>query len=193
MVKAEVSRRANVNGETVELRFRRSLSRLLDAGLNVAQSHQRSRREHPALAHPAAERLAQAARAPDEGVGAHQHRPDWRTHALAQAHAHRVRGRDQPVHGHPQRHCRIEDARAVYVQRDVVLAADEADGVRVLRREHAAAGFVVRVLQADEAGHREVVVVWTDSRLDLRRARGGVGEARRRKMKCGESEMMMCF
>ncbi len=82
---------------------------------------------------------------------------------------------------HAARHVRVPDARPVQVQLEVVAVAERAHGADALERVHDAAAVVVRVLETDDAGRREVhVVVVMDEPIHVvgvERAVGGVEAA----------------
>ena len=131
--------------------------------------------EDAGLAHAAAEHLATPVRRVDERLGAGDERADRRAEPLRQADAHGVERRGQLGERHPGGDVRVPQAGAVEVQGELVGARDLGDLEDVALREDAAAAAVVRVLDGDERGGREVVVVRVDGGGDV----GGGEEAAR--------------
>ena len=126
------------------------------------------------LAHAAAEHLAVAPRLGDELLRAAEHGADRAAQALREAERDRVAVRREAGDRDAELHGGVEDARAVDVHGQAVLVGDVADGGEVFFVEDGAAGAVVRVLDADEAGARVVLVVRSDRAADGCRDRGGL-------------------
>ena len=140
---------------------------LLQPPDHLGQREDARRRDDARLAHAAAEDLPHPPGAVDERRRAADHRPDRRGEPFRQAELHR-RDVPRPVGDRPAgRDRRVEQPRAVEVNRQVVAGGDGRDRREVLGRQNRAAAPVVRVLEADHAGRRVVVeVVVVRGRLD---------------------------
>ena len=84
-------------------------------------------RDHPGLAHLAAEPGAVLARFVDVRAAATEQRADRRAEALRQAEHHRVAPVEQRRGRHPERDRRVPEARAVAVHGDAVGTRDRGD------------------------------------------------------------------
>jgi hypothetical protein len=139
------------------------------------QRHDPGRRDHPHLAHPAAEQLSRAVRLGDKVlVPAHQ-RADRRAQAFGQAERYGVGRPGQVRRRNVLRNGRVENSRAVDVEPQPVLLRQRRDGPGVVRRERHPAAVVMRVLDAHQAGDRVVLIGRANGGSDRLQGQGAVG------------------
>ena len=142
----------------------------------VGQGDQPGRREDPGLAHPAADQLAGAARAPDDVAPADDDRADRAGEPLRQAERDGVGRIGQVRRADALGHDRVPEPGAVEVERDAVVVGDRGDLPGVLGGQRLAHRVGVGVLDGDEAGDRLVRVVRVaEGGLDLVRVDRPVG------------------
>src|SRR6185437_12045276 len=95
----------------------------------------------------------------DEVALSTQHGTHGCAESLREAQRHRVEVTADRGDGDPEFHRGIESARAIQVQPEPVRVGERACALQVVGRQHLAA---YRVLQAQQAGAREMVVVGLD-------------------------------
>ena len=132
------------------------------------------------LPHRAAASLTKPPALRDERPGTDDDASHGRAESLGQAHRYRVRSLHGARGRHPQRRRRVPDPGAVQVQGDAVLPRELAALVHVFQGQHAPAALVVRLFQAQNLGHREVLVVGSNRSLDVLQVESSVGAVRER-------------
>ena len=150
----------------------------------VVQRVQRTGRQQPSLAQPAAGHLADAARAIDQFARTTQCRADRRTQAFAEADGEAVEMVGDLPHtvvgtlpGCGRSHGRVEHPRAVQVRGQTMTASERRGVPQVVIRHHMA---VPGVLQAQQPGAGEVRVVGLDGRRDVGQHHAALGVLRQR-------------
>ena len=129
--------------------------------------------EDSGLSHAAAQHLAPAPRLANQLGGPAEQGADRGAKALGKAEGDAVDVPRDLLHVHVLLDRRVEDAGAVEVQAEAVLAGELPGPCEVVERQHLARAGV---LQAQEAGAREVIVVGGLERLrDPVEVQGAVG------------------
>lgn len=128
----------------------------------LVDAHPGRRADDAGLPHPAADTLADPARALDEGLVADEDAADGRAEAFAEAEADAVETGAVLVQRAGARDDGLPEPGAVEVGADAVRARPGRDGAGVGEREH---GAVERVLEADDARRAGVDVVAQDGVL----------------------------
>jgi len=114
--------------------------------------------EHAGLPHPAPEELPDPAAFPDRIAASAEDRPRGRSEALREAEHHGVGAGGEVAGGNPGSNLGVEDAGAVHVELEALLAAGLAGAAQVLEGKDRSSGEVARLLQDEERGPGEMDV-----------------------------------